>query len=243
MSLIKPYMWGRTTRTQSIRTAHLPLSFLPLPRDPTETEDATFFPIASYPFADSISSRKQIGKMEESSIGNEILQTIYRWKALDEENPLKQLIFKMVYCVSLALEKKGIGQKMELAVWDGNEANWRLEKHCVGPTILLRRLLAWINSPLYYFHSGIGVQNHGQYKGVRVHLVFKKKEQGKLSNNHNAMSPIQTSNNPFNKHKLNWSQPSIWVIKGWWCAMSAICGIQKTQIVLRRNTIEQLAPI
>jgi hypothetical protein len=54
--------------------------------------------------------------MGYNSNGDKNLQSLYRWKALDEENPLKQLIFKMVYCVSLALEKKGIGQKMELAV-------------------------------------------------------------------------------------------------------------------------------
>jgi hypothetical protein len=46
--------------------------------------------------------------MEKNSNGDEILQTIYRWKALDEENPLKQLIFKMVNYVLLTLEMKGI---------------------------------------------------------------------------------------------------------------------------------------
>jgi hypothetical protein len=46
--------------------------------------------------------------MEKNSNGDGILQTIYHWRALDEENPLKQLIFKMVHYVSLTLEKKGI---------------------------------------------------------------------------------------------------------------------------------------
>jgi hypothetical protein len=45
-------------------------------------------------------------KMEEQSIGYGILQIIRRWKALNEENILEQLIFSLVSCESLALEMK-----------------------------------------------------------------------------------------------------------------------------------------
>jgi hypothetical protein len=45
-------------------------------------------------------------KMEKNSNGDGILQIIYRWKALTEENPLKQFILKMVHCTSLASEVK-----------------------------------------------------------------------------------------------------------------------------------------
>jgi hypothetical protein len=47
--------------------------------------------------------------MENGSNGNEKLQIIYRWKALTEENPLKQFILKMEHCTSLASEEKKIG--------------------------------------------------------------------------------------------------------------------------------------
>jgi hypothetical protein len=40
------------------------------------------------------------------SNGDEKLQVIYRWKALTEENPLKQLILKMEHCTSLAFKEK-----------------------------------------------------------------------------------------------------------------------------------------
>jgi hypothetical protein len=44
--------------------------------------------------------------MEKYLIGNEKLQIIYRWKALDKENTLEQLIFSLVFCESLTLEMK-----------------------------------------------------------------------------------------------------------------------------------------
>jgi hypothetical protein len=47
--------------------------------------------------------------MENGSNGNEKLQIIYRWKALTEENLLKQLFLNMMHCTSLASEEKRIG--------------------------------------------------------------------------------------------------------------------------------------
>jgi hypothetical protein len=64
-----------------------------------------------------------------------------------------------VHCASLASKEKKIGLEMKLADQEGDEANWWLEKHRVGPTIPLRRLLAQINFLLYVFHAEVGVQN------------------------------------------------------------------------------------
>jgi hypothetical protein len=51
-------------------------------------------------------NRKAKSKMGESTIGDENLQTIYRWKALDEENTLGQFILGLVHCKSLAFKGK-----------------------------------------------------------------------------------------------------------------------------------------
>jgi hypothetical protein len=95
---------------------HFSLSFLSLQLGPTGQSPPLSSPMRVLLFYYSIFFNSIQSKMGYNSNGDENLQSLYRWKALDEENPLKQLIFKMVYCVSLALEKKGIGQKMELAV-------------------------------------------------------------------------------------------------------------------------------
>jgi hypothetical protein len=47
-------------------------------------------------------------KMEKNSNGDGILQIIYRWKALTEENSLKQLVSEMIFCASLASRKKRV---------------------------------------------------------------------------------------------------------------------------------------
>jgi hypothetical protein len=47
--------------------------------------------------------------MENGSNDNEKLQIIYRWKALTEENPIKQFILKMEHCITLASKGKGFG--------------------------------------------------------------------------------------------------------------------------------------
>jgi hypothetical protein len=44
--------------------------------------------------------------MKKGSNGDEKLQIIYRWKALTEENLLKQFILKMEHCKTLASEEK-----------------------------------------------------------------------------------------------------------------------------------------
>jgi hypothetical protein len=80
--------------------------------------------------------------MRKSSNGDENLQMIYHWKALTEENSLKQLVLKMVCYASLASRKKGIGWKIELVGLGEDEANWRFKEQHVGPTIRLRQLLA-----------------------------------------------------------------------------------------------------
>jgi hypothetical protein len=50
--------------------------------------------------------------MKNGSNGNEKLQIIYRWKALTEENPLKQFILKMEHCTTLASKGKGFGLRI-----------------------------------------------------------------------------------------------------------------------------------
>jgi hypothetical protein len=97
--------------------------------------------------------------MGNGSIDYEILQIIYRWKALTEENPLEQLILKMVHWVSLTSKGKRVECIMQLNNLRDNWVNWRLGKHRVGPTIPLRRLLAQINFLLYVFHAEVGVHN------------------------------------------------------------------------------------
>jgi hypothetical protein len=69
----------------------------------------------------SIFNRKNKLKMENGSNGNEKLQIIYRWKALTEENPLKQFILKMEHCTTLASKGKGFGLRTQL---DDLTSNW-----------------------------------------------------------------------------------------------------------------------
>jgi hypothetical protein len=80
--------------------------------------------------------------MEKHSNGDRILQIIYRWKALTEENPLKQFILNIEHCTTLASKGEGFGLRVQLDDLAGNWTNWRLGKYCVGPTIWLRQLLA-----------------------------------------------------------------------------------------------------
>jgi hypothetical protein len=47
--------------------------------------------------------------MEKNSNGNENLQTLYRWKAIDEENVIEKFSFDMMHYTSLRPKKKRIG--------------------------------------------------------------------------------------------------------------------------------------
>jgi hypothetical protein len=90
-------------------------------------------------------------------IGNENLQIIYRWKALTKESSLKQLFLKMVYCTSLTSEEKEIGCEVQLGNLENDQMNWRFRGVQVGPTILLKSLLAQNCHSLYDFLNGVGV--------------------------------------------------------------------------------------
>jgi hypothetical protein len=80
--LIKHETWGRTMCAMSIRITLLlsfdSLSFLSLQLGPTEQSPPPFFPATTSPFLIRFLNRKTKLKMENGSIGNEILQTIYR---------------------------------------------------------------------------------------------------------------------------------------------------------------------
>jgi hypothetical protein len=102
---------------------------------------------------------------------DEILQIIYRWKALSEENILEQFIFGFIHCASLASEEKGIEYKVQLSDLKRNQANWQFRGLCVGPTIQLRQLLARIGYPFYNFHDRIGAQDRKPLK-EGIHSVF-----------------------------------------------------------------------
>jgi hypothetical protein len=83
--------------------------FLSLTVGPTGTEILPLLPCCCSFSAERDFPAKSNPKIEKNSNGDGILQIIYRWKALTEENSLKQLFWKMVYCTSLALEEKRIG--------------------------------------------------------------------------------------------------------------------------------------
>jgi hypothetical protein len=120
-----------------------------------------FFPVASSSPLTRFSD-KNSSKMEKTSIGYENWQIIYRWKALDEENTLGQFIFGLVHYKSLASKGKRFECKIQLDGLENNQINWQFRERRVGPTILLKRLLAQISSLLYDFHHGVGVQNRRQ---------------------------------------------------------------------------------
>jgi hypothetical protein len=91
LSLIKSDMWGRITCTESTRSAPS-FPFTPF----TAAGSHRAEPPSSLPCCDLflfnsifLTEKKQL-KMEKGSIGYGILQMIYRWKALDEENSMKQ---------------------------------------------------------------------------------------------------------------------------------------------------------
>jgi hypothetical protein len=101
------------------------------------------------------STEKNKSKMERNSNGDGILQIIYRWKDLTEENSLKQLISKMEHCTSLALKEKEIGCEVQLGNLGSNWTNWQF-----SPTIQLGPLLVSIS---YYFHNFLnemGARDH-----------------------------------------------------------------------------------
>jgi hypothetical protein len=112
--------------------------FISLLSGPTWTEIGPS-PLALFFFsAYSIFFNKSKWKMVKGSNGNGKLQLIYRWKALTEKNPLKQVILKIVHCTSLASAEKGIGHEVQLNDLKSDQANWRLRKYRVGSTISLR---------------------------------------------------------------------------------------------------------
>jgi hypothetical protein len=71
--------------------------------------------------------------MENESNGNEKLQTIYRWKALSEENILEQFISGFIHYESLTSEEKEIRYKVQLSDLKSDQANWWFIGLCVVP--------------------------------------------------------------------------------------------------------------
>jgi hypothetical protein len=107
--LINHDLWGRNSCAEFTRIAPLSLFILSLTLGPTWTKIGPS-PLALFFFsAKLIFFNKNKWKMVKCSNGNEKLQIIYRWKAIDEENTLEQFIFSLVHCKSLALKEKEIG--------------------------------------------------------------------------------------------------------------------------------------
>jgi hypothetical protein len=104
--------------------------------------------------------------MEKRSNGGEKLQIIYRWKALGAENTLEQFIFGLVCYNSLASKGKGFRHIIQSDDLACNWTNWRFREAQVGPTILLKSLLAQNHHSLHDFLDGVGVQNQGTAKGA-----------------------------------------------------------------------------
>jgi hypothetical protein len=86
------------------------------------------FPAAVPPLLNSIFNRRNKPKMENRSNDNEKLQIIYRWKALTENNPLKQFILKMDHCTILASKGKGFGLRIQLDDLASNWTNWQFRE-------------------------------------------------------------------------------------------------------------------
>jgi hypothetical protein len=80
--------------------------FLSLTVGPTGTATLPLLPCCCSSSAEPDFQQKNKPKMENGSNGNEKMQIIYRWKALTEENPLKQFILKMEHYITLASEEK-----------------------------------------------------------------------------------------------------------------------------------------
>jgi hypothetical protein len=103
LSLIKYDMWGLILCAESTRSALSPPLISPTNKEgPTKTEDPSSLLVQITPLLTRSLNKIKL-EMEEYSIGYEILQIIRRWKALDEENTLEQLIFSLVSCESLTL--------------------------------------------------------------------------------------------------------------------------------------------
>jgi hypothetical protein len=83
-----------------------------LPLDPTKTENHLPLCCCHLFSAERDFPAKSNPKMEKYSNGDGILQIIYRWKALTEENPLKQFILNMEHCTTLASKGKGFGLRI-----------------------------------------------------------------------------------------------------------------------------------
>jgi hypothetical protein len=94
---------------------HLSPPFPSLPLDPTKTENHLPLCCCHLLSAERDFPAKLNPKMEKHSNGDGILQIIYRWKALGEENMLEQLFSSLVYCTPLASRKKELGCGSELA--------------------------------------------------------------------------------------------------------------------------------
>jgi hypothetical protein len=136
--LIKYDKWGRFLRTMFTRTtSHFPPHFFHCRRVPQRQEFISLLPWEFFSACSSLCDRKR-SEMENGSIGNENLQTIYRWKALSEENILEWFISSFMCCTSLAFKGKEIGCEVQLGDLGNNQINWRFREIHVGPTMRLR---------------------------------------------------------------------------------------------------------
>jgi phage baseplate assembly protein gpV len=62
--------------------------------------------------------------------------------------------------------EKGFGHRIQSDDLASNWINWRSREAQVGPTILLKSLLAQNHHSLHDFLDGVGVQNQGTAKGA-----------------------------------------------------------------------------
>jgi hypothetical protein len=91
----------------SLSDSHHPSpSYLSLTMGSTGQSPLPFLFCCKSPLLIRFPNRKAKSKMGESTIGDENLQTIYHWKALDEENTLGRFIFGIVHYKSLASKGK-----------------------------------------------------------------------------------------------------------------------------------------
>jgi hypothetical protein len=193
------------------------------------------------------SNRKAKSKMGESTIGDENLQTIYRWIALTEENILEWFISSFMRCTLLALKGKEIRCDVQLGDLGNNQINWRFREIQMGPTMLLKSLLAQEHHSSHNFLRGVGAQDLGLVFAVSSNWCLRRKELG-LKHKMRQLSPSP-------RWQSWWS---IWLQRNTIGSISTVqlsdeglelCYVsdpwdQRNTIYARRNTIElQLNPI
>jgi hypothetical protein len=94
---------------------------------------------------------------------------------------------------SLASKGKGFRHRIQSDDLASNWTIWQFREDQMGPTILLKSLLAQNHHSLHDFLDGVGVQNQGTTKGANSLGVWRKKSKEKVDCDHSVMSSIQTS--------------------------------------------------